>query len=802
MATATRDISFSKSAYVKEEYPNKNYSTATGTDYMVSSIIDSGILDNFLLFGGANSWPASLKRNRIIQAKVHVYLKFGTGTCLLRSCKDFTASSVTYNKLPDETDFDGSTSASAASTSVGSWKNVWVTLEDLSDAYRARAAISMLKNGAFYIEGSTYSDWTPELHTKWYSRIRLSDGTKPVVRIYYDDAVKITSKVTMVTKLSSTVNPEIANKVTWKLEKNSSYYCFDEVWTQSSAVFYWKASDESSWHTISISGTTMAATIPAFTFPTGKTISYYVKVTDGDGTTTQTTTYSCTTPASRITPQNSPTSGYVNPRDPVTFSWYFKHTNGNYPQQSASLFWRVAGAEAWNEVPASGTEQSLTVPAYPEEGSFPIASTIQWYLSGVDSSGSSSTSDTYTFSTAAAIITAVCDAPLDNVEDGSAPIEFSWEFWSNDGYPAIRTEVYWKQGSDADEAANWRLLLDEATTVTNMTVAGGTFPAGEIDWKVIATNIDGITGGEDTVGTASFVCVAAPDPVQGLAATNVPLSTIRWQSSGQEAYEITIDGEVVQKAFGPGVYNWRVPEPLEDGEHIIQVRIQGIYGLWSQPSETSIFITNEPESTLGLEGDFRLDATLTAAPEDPEDIPELHWYRDGVYIGVTTGTTIFRDRFVLGRHEYRAEIWHDSGHYTRSNTVAGTMTVRGSAIAAFSGGEWVQLRLSESSSNSQSYNWSRTVSRIHVAGTKFPVLETSPFEDLSGSFNCAFREETEARRLEALHGQIVILKSRGNHVLIGVLDQLTKKVKRNYSAYTFSIQQIHWEDFVRYDQGD
>ena len=114
----------------------------------------------------------------------------------------------------------------------------------------------------------------------------------------------------------------------------------------------------------------------------------------------------------------------------------------------------------------------------------------------------------------------------------------------------------------------------------------------------------------------------------------------------------------------------------------------------------------------------------------------------------------------------------------------------------------MQLRLSESSSNSQSYNWSRTVSRIHVAGTKFPVLETSPFEDLSGSYNCAFWDETEARRLEALHGQIVILKSRGNHVLIGVLDQLSKRVKRNYSAYTFSIQQIHWEDFVRYDQGD
>ena len=617
MATATRDITFSKNAYVKRKSPNTHYSISAGTSYIVSRNIDDSSDDNLLLFGGANSWPSSLKRKRIIQAKVHVYLKFGTGTCVIRGCKDFAASSVTYNKMPADTDIDGSTTAAEASTSVGSWKNVWVTMDDLGASYRAEAAISILQNGAVYIEGDSYSSWAPELFTPWYAKTVLSDDSKPVVRIYYDDAVDITSKVVIGTKLSGTVNPEKAQTVTWSLKKNSSYYCYNEVWTQSSAKFYWKVSGASSWNTINISGSTMKVTIPAFTFPTGKTIQYYVQATDNDGTTTSTSTYSFTTPASKITPQNCPTSGYLNPRNPVKFSWYFAHTNGDYPQQSAKLCWKVSGASSWNEVPASGTTQNLTIPAYPEEGSFPIASTIEWYLYGVDSSGSASQTLTYTISTTAATAYATANSPDSSVEDGSAPITFKWTLTSADGYAISRVILQWKLPS----ANSWTTLMDENEAVSEWTASAGTFPAGEVQWHVQAYNIDGVAG---PLSDTSFICVDAPDPVQGLRATDVPISTISWQSDGQEAYEISIDGEVVQKAFGVGVYSWTVPEPLSDGEHIITVRIQGIYGLWSQPSETSIFVENVPQYDLMIRGEFDYDARLTVSlgSEEGEDDEE------------------------------------------------------------------------------------------------------------------------------------------------------------------------------------
>lgn len=793
MANVTRDISITKSAYAKQAWPNNKYATSSGTNYLISS--DDGKYNGYnkLYFGGAGSWPSSLKRKRIIKAQVRVRVCAGSGAVGVSvcSCKDFTASALTYNNAPEPTNFDGYASAASLGISAGTWTDALITIEDSSADYLAKGAIGILKNGAFYIESGYY---TSLIDSPWYAKIVLSNNSNPYLRITYDDAVDVTSQVQFVSSLGSSTKPNQANSITWKLVKNSSYFCYDETWTQSSAKFRWRVQGASSWNDINVSGSTMSATIPAYTFPTGKTIEYCVQCTDADGTTTTTTTYTTTTPASQITQQNSPTSGYKNPRDPITFSWYFSNTAGSYEQQSASLFWRENGTSTWTEVPASGSTMSVTVPA----NTFPTGSAVQWYLYGTDSSGSSSQTPVYTFSTSASIIDAVCKMPVGNVEDGSAPIRFVWELWSTDGYPASRTIFQWKKGSDPDIPANWHTEMDVSQTVTDITVNAGVFPAGEIDWKVVAYNIDGTEG---TWGEASFVCVSAPDPVLGLAATPVPLTTISWQSDGQEAYEISIDGEVVQRAWGAAVYSWTVQEPLSEGVHTIQVRIQGIYELWSQPAETSIQVAG-PAGTMELTGDFNLDAVLYL---NYGTNARIRWYRDGTLIGTSQGSADganFTDRHVLGEHSYFARIFYGDGTYLESNPVTGTMSTMDTVIAALDGGEWISLRLTDASRGSESFTWSKTVSKMHVAGAVYPVLETSPYEDLSGSYSCAFRYDDEAMAFEALRGKTVILKSRRGIVMVGALSQLQKRVRRFIVSYSFTLQQIQWEDLVAYDEGD
>ena len=739
---------------------------------------------NRLLFG-IGKWPTSLKRNRLISAQIYVHVRVETGIATARICSDFDAGSVTYNTQPSAVS-SGVTSASASDWGVskGTWNDVWLNLT-------ASQTVKILQASAFMLEGSdyTYGD------SPWMGKVVLAGGGSPFVRVTYSDSEIITSKVEYTSYLSGTINPRTSQTVKWKLVTNSSNYCLDEVWTQASARFFWRVQGTGNYTSISVSGSNTQITIPAFAFPTGKTIEYYVSVTDTDGTTSSTAVKTFQTPASKITPQDSPTSGYRNPREDITFSWYFANTAGNYEQSSASLYWKETGADSWTQVDAAGSAKSLTIPA----NTFPAASSVDWYLSGVDSSGSASTTVVYTFSTTAATAYATAVSPSGNVEDGSAPITFRWTLESADGLEMSRIDLWWKLPSEASN--QWHVIKSSTEIITEWTVPAGYFQAGEIEWLVHAFNIDG-TRGPDSI--TSFICVVAPDPVRGLAATPVPMTTIRWQSEGQEAYEISIDGEVVKKAYGVGVYSWKVEEPLADGEHVISVRIQGIYGLWSQPSETTVFIENVPEMNVELIGEFGIDADLTLDIRGSQDEPDaIQWYRDGKRIAKTSGTLKFRDRLALGNHVYFAEIWHDSGNYTRSNMVEGTMQTSGKLIALYSGGEWMDISLSESSTDEQSFGWNKENALLHVTGSRLPILEESDFEDRIGKYNCAFREVEKAEEFKRkFKGKMVVIKSRRGNILVGAMTSLDEKVLRHYTAFSFTIQENDWEDFVEYEETD
>ena len=109
--------------------------------------------------------------------------------------------------------------------------------------------------------------------------------------------------------------------------------------------------------------------------------------------------------------------------------------------------------------------------------------------------------------------------------------------------------------------------------------------------------------------------------------------------------------------------------------------------------------------------------------------------------------------------------------------------------------EWLSLRLSENSDNEESFSWEKTHSTQRVKGAVYRRVEGSDFEALSANYNCSFINETDIQRFEALKGKIVILKSRGNNVIIGMMALLRKRVKRFFTSYTFSIEQIHVEDY-------
>lgn len=980
MAVVSRNLSVTKSAYVKASSPYTHYGTNPSTAYLVSGAHSQNDA-KYLLFG-FQAFPSSLRHNKLYCCRIKADLCLGYGALYFRSVKDFNANTVTFSSRPEDRGIFYERGYGDVSE-MGNWYELFSPeTVDISGGVSSQRAALLLSGAGFSVTNNKSTSTNPN----WYLKTALRNSAPVYIEVTYDDTEKVTSRVQWETVPSGSVNPLATLSFAWEYGQGGSGYCVDPSWQQASAILYWKTSSESnyhsinipgsslsfnapagtfpggetincyisstdtegtttstyvatfytaapsinitscpsgsnydirknsvfawrfatsygdypqeqanlfwreaggSWHQVSVTGNTTTITIPGNTFPTGKTVEWYMTAsspdgyvdtlalqsfatasstiqatiypsgrdvesgqplnfawvfrnslgdyeqqsaslfwrastsdpfqeiqasgstrgltvpkntfpgnastvtwylvgTDIGGTTTQTREQTFTTVKSQITPQDSPTSGYMDPRNPITFSWYFATPTASYDQASAVFHWRVSGDETWTDVPASGSTRSVTIPA----NTFPVASEIEWYVSGTDAGGCSSESETYSFSTASSTSYAICISPVGRVEDGTQEITFRWIVQTSDGTAPSRMRLWWKLPSESQ--SSWHQLLDTTDPVYEFTVQPETFDAGPVQWKVQATNRDSIDG---PANEASFVVLRAPEAPQGLSATAVPRTVISWQSTGQEAFEITIDGEIVAAEYGPATYSWQQPLPLADGVHQIRVRIQGDYGLWSNYAETSILVENTPDGTLDLTGSFESDAELQITTEIDEDT-EIQWYRDGIRIGRTVGKDQFTDRFALGTHFYYAEIWLADGNYTRSNTVTGAMSVTSPMIAAATGGAWISLRLSDDSKREQTFSWSRGNSLNHIHGETFPSLDLSPYEDLTGSYDCAFRSTAAAAAFEALRGKIVVLKSRNDHVLVGGLVQLKRKDNAFYISYTFSLQQTDWEDFT------
>lgn len=604
-------------------------------------------------------------------------------------------------------------------------------------------------------------------HTAVYDESQFSTATVKINAITYPDGSDISTKVDQV--------------FSW-IYSNAKYTDY----TQASAIFYWQKVPSETWNQIQITGNIKTLTIPANTFPTSSKIRWYIEGTDSGGTTTKTGVRTFNTVTTKITPQNCPTSGYRDPRLAITFSWYYSSNLGEYTQQSAVLYWREAGDEEWTEIAISGNIQTYTASA----NTFPVASTIEWYLAGTDTGGTTSTTEQFSFSTTASTAYAICTAPVGQVEDGTKPITFTWIVQNDDGSLPLRTVLEWKY--DTESQLEWKTLLDTVNTDTEFTVPGETFHAGSVEWRVSAYNRDLVQG---PANAASFVCLMAPEAPAGLSATPAPLTTVRWQASGQEAYEVVIDGKTVAKEYGPGTYSYQHHEPLEDGEHIIAVRVQGQYSLWSNFSTTSILVKNEPAFTVSLSGVFDVDAELvwrsTAGSETTANV-----YRDGKRIAAVGNAVTYTDRLAVGEHSYYVEIWDTDGNYARSNTVSGVLKTENTVIAELGENQWQKINLTETSSPKTVFSWSQEYAAMPVLGSEYPVFELGKEITLTGNYSCSFKNDADARQFEKLRGKTVVVKSNRQNLLVGVMVRLEKSVSEFFTTYSFSLQQISLEDFI------
>ena len=783
MAVVSQSFACIGSAMIDKYNPSTNYHGASSYDILPTTLNMTTFLNqNTALCLKFEGFPRSLRRNRLITADLRDFytpvIGAATGSynmsVYVSSTDDFDETTVTWGTQPQWRARLGATIISKHPTTGVISPSSPCAFPDSSSSENDWIASRILKASCVIIEGNNTN--SASNHLLLNTRVA---SNKPTLTVQYDDTVKVTYRPEGVLHTSGFLNRYIDNRFIWNIKKSDAAYCLEDP-LQESAEFQWRSAGASSWNSVPVAGDTKEVTIPAGTF-TGRTLEWRVLVVDdlGDTLTSQVYTNDMSVGELSASPSSPINGAYADPIEPSPFMWTNANTHSILVQTGADLQYSTDGT-TWAALGSvSGESQTYMVPA----NTFGVGS-YYWRVRSYNADGEAGPwSDAAQFSTVDVPMSAAAVRPVGEICEYTSPIVFSWSYASDTGTTPTRSDVQWSADS-----AEWTDLVTTAANVLTYTAPANTFPAGTIYWRVRNYNHNSEAGNWSDVVT--FISYGAP-PAPSVSVDAVPFATIRWQSSGQEAWRVTVDGITYGPFFGT-VKSYTVDEPLEDGQHTASVEIQGAYGLWSEAGNAVFFTENQPGADIHLSGIFSADAELSW--ESLDDLPETRVYRDGKQIAKTTGYS-FTDRLCTGPHVWQVLAKLPGGYYTKSEAIPGELRVDTPMIAKYPAGPWVDIKLSENSAREQATTYSRTVSLRHMVGAVYPVLEVSAFYDESTSFDAAFANSENERAFEALRGEVVILKTPAG-IVVGCLAQLIRRRKQFFTGYTFTIQRIHWEDYI------
>lgn len=484
---------------------------------------------------------------------------------------------------------------------------------------------------------------------------------------------------------------------------------------------------------------------------------------------------------------DAPTSGWVNRFTPTVFKWRITGTahsfcKGDFGQTSATLYW--GNGVTWDHSVSVTSEKEITIPA----GTFPRG-TVWWKIEAYAENGTKVATTAYHFSTEDTLATATPISPVNQIVASNETIPFTWSITNDSGSTPTGSEIQF-----SEDGETWGTAVVISGAAGEYNAPANTFESGDLYWRVRAKNADNVFGSW-SAAAAAIVIGAPSEPV--VTVENVPFAKVTWQSEGQQAWRVTVDGKVYGPYFGADK-SFSMPDYLQDGQHTVSVETQGRFGLWSKPGVKTFSVTNVPGDAVTLSGNFDRDAMLSWATNS--QMADFLIYRDGLRIGHTSRNT-FTDRTALGRHTWQVINRLPSGNYTASNTAGGTLCTEQLALALLSGGDWLELEMSRNPSRSEIYSLSQNIVLTHFAGQKYPEIETSPYLTLQGTFDVAWPKwkEEEAQAFENMIGKPIIYKAPSGEVLVGILTAYQKNPVNFFKAYTATVQRIHWRDFINAD---
>ena len=491
----------------------------------------------------------------------------------------------------------------------------------------------------------------------------------------------------------------------------------------------------------------------------------------------------------------SPSAGaFVNRTQKNTFTWDAEDDTGptqvcfaEVKQTYAVFEWRVKNANTSSTINVSGSTTACTVPA----NTFP-SGTIEWRVKVTANSGTATTSAWQEITTTDVTPSCKPVSPSGIVIDATIANRFSWQHIISTGTPQSKADLQWSA-----DGTTWNTLATVTGENQYYDVPANTFTSGTKYWRVRTYNTDGTASAWSE--KAEFIAINAPSAPSIVIQSTGPRPRITWQTTEQEAYQLTLSSGYASGTVYGTEKAWRSPVYLADGSYTVRVRVQNKYGMWSEWSAAALPISHTEGEAINLTATAGHEAALTWQTAGSYDFYLVE--RDGVAIARTVQKQ-YIDHTSIGSVTYRVRGCYDeSDNYGVSNSDTVEILPETNMICDIETGVWLEMRMSETQLRTNRTSFSAGVSTVHLAGLAYPVEERSEQRDRVLSVACAWphAQRAAALALEALVGRLVCLKDRYGNMAIGSLQSLESNCDEFMRRYSFTISHTNREEAITLD---
>lgn len=715
--------------------------------------------------------PDSKLYSPIVNATVAAYgygvevPSWGTPECEFQALSaPVDISTLTYSSLPAH-DYIGFSRFAASGSYIA------YTIAPAYFAYKIRRIID---NGLLYCLSD---ERTPYDEAYWTAYVQTAYGSnKPYLRLEFGDGQchKIVGSTSP--WAGKSCNRAVAQvfDVTLKNSVNTSYKAPDVA----SVKLRLRAKGATAYTEVDFGAETSKA-VAGNLLPEGA-FEYQFSVTDTLGGTSTSDWVELSSYVS-ITTSRSPADGaFLDRTKPQLFSW--TTVDG---AAITKLRLRVKDAAEYTEYAVANSADGYTLAA-----NVMASGKYEWAVVGNDQYGNSWVTAWRTIDTTDAVSSAAPVSPIGTIVDNDNPVAFAWQHIISTG--SAQTKADLQKSADGE---TWTDLVTVTGAETETVIAAGTLASGTWWWRVRTYNLDGVAG--TWSAAAQFVAIGSPTAPKLTVKDTSPKPVIEWQTTEQEAYELTLDGEA-STWYGSGK-RWASPRYLDDGAHTVSVRVQNSYGRWSQPGTVVLTVSNTPGAEVSLQAagaDAAVRLSWTGGDYDHYIV-----YRDGIPIARET-VQEYLDYFSCGVHTYKVRgCYADSNNYGISAPVVVDAYPPCPVIIDVKTRATVHLDLSEQQHRTYAVSRARQSTSYHVAGRTLPTADVSEFVDETLTVSAAFwTVDDGARRevaaLEALLGRVVCLKTDSGDMAIGVLSAIEKTVNMFYIAFKLAVINTDFEEEV------